>query len=38
VSAVVKEVTDDGLTKLNLTATCNGDKVLSLAQATIRKR
>jgi acyl dehydratase len=38
VSAVVKEVTDDGLTKLNLTATCNGDKVLSLALATIRKR
>ena len=35
---VIKEVTDDGLTKLNLTATCNGDKVLSLAQATIRKR
>jgi acyl dehydratase len=38
VSAVVKEVTDVGLTRLNLTATCNGDKVLSLAQATIRKR
>ena len=38
VSAVVKEITDDGLTRLNLTATCQGEKVLSLAQATIRKR
>ena len=38
VSGVVKEVTDDGLTRLVLTATCNGEKVLSLAQATIRKR
>jgi acyl dehydratase len=38
VSAAVREVTDEGLTKLNLTVTCNGEKVLSLAQATIRKR
>ena len=38
VSGTVKEVTDDGLTKLSLTATCNGEKVLSMAQATIRKR
>jgi acyl dehydratase len=38
VSGVVKEVTPDGLTKINVTATCNGEKVLSLAQATIRKR
>jgi acyl dehydratase len=38
VSAVVKEVTADGGTRLNLTATCNGDKVLSMAQAVIRKR
>jgi acyl dehydratase len=38
VSGVVKEVTDDGLTKIELTATCNGEKVLSLARATIRKR
>jgi acyl dehydratase len=38
VTAVVKDVTGDGLTKLNITATCNGEKVLSLAQATIRKR
>jgi acyl dehydratase len=38
VSAVVKDVTDDGLTRLALTATCGGEKVLSMAQATIRKR
>ena len=38
VSATVKEVTEDGHTRLNLTVTCNGDKVLSLAQALVRKR
>ncbi|MGA5301233.1 MaoC family dehydratase [Nucisporomicrobium flavum] len=38
VSGVIKEVTDDGLTKIELTATCHGEKVLSLARATIRKR
>ena len=38
ITGVIKEVTDDGLTKLELTATCNGEKVLSLARATIRKR
>ena len=38
VNGVVKEVTDDGLTRLSLTATCHGEKVLSLATATIRKR
>ena len=38
VSGVVKEVTEDGLTRLNLTAMAHGEKVLSLAQATIRKR
>jgi acyl dehydratase len=38
VTGVVKEVTDDGLTRLSLTATCQGEKVLSLAAATIRKR
>ena len=38
ISGVIKEVTDDGLTKLELTATCGGEKVLSLARATIRKR
>jgi acyl dehydratase len=38
VNGTVKEVTDDGLTRLTLTATCHGEKVLSLATATIRKR
>jgi acyl dehydratase len=36
VGAVVREVTDDGLTRLDLTATCQGEKVLSLARATVR--
>ena len=38
VDGVVKEVTDDGLTRIGLTATCHGEKVLSMATATIRKR
>ncbi|WP_328464930.1 MaoC/PaaZ C-terminal domain-containing protein [Actinoplanes sp. NBC_00393] len=38
VTAAVKEVTAEGHTRLSLTATCNGDKVLSLAQALVRKR
>ncbi|MEV8505480.1 MaoC/PaaZ C-terminal domain-containing protein [Actinoplanes sp. NPDC051475] len=38
VSGVVKEVTDDGLTRIDVTATCNGEKVLAMAKATIRKR
>ena len=38
VAGTVKEITEDGHTRLSLTATCNGDKVLSLAQALIRKR
>jgi acyl dehydratase len=38
VTATVKETTDEGLTKLMLTATCQGEKVLSMAQATVRKR
>jgi acyl dehydratase len=37
-TGAVKEVTDDGLTKIAITATCGGDKVLSLATATVRKR
>ncbi|MFF5175231.1 MaoC family dehydratase [Micromonospora sp. NPDC000089] len=36
ISAVVKEVTEDGLTRLELTATCQGVKVLSQARATVR--
>ena len=38
VSGVIKEVTEDGLTKIALTATCHGEKVLSMGTATIRKR
>lgn len=36
VNAVVREVTEDGLTRLDLTATCLGEKVLAQARATIR--
>ncbi|GAA0388566.1 MULTISPECIES: MaoC/PaaZ C-terminal domain-containing protein [Micromonospora] len=36
VTAVVREVTEDGLTRLDITATCQGDKVLSMARATVR--
>ncbi|GAA4571247.1 MaoC family dehydratase [Micromonospora coerulea] len=36
VSAVVREVTEEGLTRLDVTATCLGEKVLSQARATIR--
>jgi acyl dehydratase len=38
VSAVVKGETEEGHTRLTLTATCQGEKVLSLAQAVVRKR
>lgn len=37
VSAVEKG-SEDGLTRLDLTATCNGEKVLAQARATIRTR
>ncbi|MET7467579.1 MaoC family dehydratase [Micromonospora sp. NPDC005686] len=36
VSAAVKEVTEEGLTRLDITATCQGDKVLSQARALVR--
>ncbi|MEU4479707.1 MaoC family dehydratase [Micromonospora sp. NPDC023966] len=36
VSAVVKGATDEGLTRLDITATCLGEKVLSQARATVR--
>jgi acyl dehydratase len=36
VSAVVREVTEDGFVRLDLTATCLGEKVLAQARATIR--
>ncbi|MEH1167987.1 MaoC family dehydratase [Micromonospora sp. CPCC 205539] len=36
VTAKVREVTEDGLTRIDVTATCQGEKVLSQARATIR--
>ncbi|MEH0829127.1 MULTISPECIES: MaoC/PaaZ C-terminal domain-containing protein [unclassified Micromonospora] len=36
VNAVVREVTEAGLTRLDVTATCLGEKVLSQARATVR--
>lgn len=36
VTAAVREVTDAGLTRIDITATCGGEKVLSQAKATIR--
>lgn len=36
VSGVVKSVTDDGLTQIEITAKCHGEKVLSQARATVR--
>jgi acyl dehydratase len=36
VRAVVKGVSDDGLTRLDITATCDGEKVLAQARATVR--
>ena len=38
VSAVVKDVSEDGLTRLEITATCHGEKILAQARAVIRKR
>ncbi|MEV1143525.1 MaoC family dehydratase [Micromonospora sp. NPDC049799] len=38
VAAVVREVTEEGLTRLDITATCLGEKVLSQARATVRTR
>lgn len=38
VRAAVKGVTDDGLTRLDLTATCRGEKVLAQARALVRMR
>ena len=36
VTAVVREVTEDGLTRLDVTAVCRGEQVLSQARATVR--
>ncbi|HEY2950839.1 MAG TPA: MaoC family dehydratase [Micromonosporaceae bacterium] len=36
VTGVVRSIDEDGLTRLDLTATCNGEKVLAQARATVR--
>jgi acyl dehydratase len=36
VDALIKGTTDDGLTRLELTVTCQGEKVLAQARATVR--
>jgi acyl dehydratase len=36
VTAVVKAVTEDGLVRLDITATCHGEKVLAQARAMVR--
>jgi acyl dehydratase len=38
VSGVVKGQTEDGLTRIDITAICHGEKVLSQARATVRRR
>jgi hypothetical protein len=35
---VDKGVSDEGVTRLDVTATCNGEKILAQARAFIRKR
>ena len=37
VAAVVKGVTEDGLTQLELTVTCGGERVLAQARALVRR-
>ncbi|BCJ60144.1 MaoC family dehydratase [Micromonospora endophytica] len=36
VNAVARETAEAGLTRLDITATCNGEKVLAQARATVR--
>jgi acyl dehydratase len=36
VSGVVKRVAEDGVTQIDITATCNGDKILGAAKALVR--
>lgn len=38
VTAMVKDVTEEGLAHLDLTATCAGEKVLAQAKAVVRTR
>ncbi len=37
VSGVVKDTTDDGLTRIDITCTCQGEKVLGMARALVRR-
>jgi acyl dehydratase len=37
VSGAVKEVTEDGLARIDLTCTCGGEKVLGMARAVVRR-
>jgi acyl dehydratase len=37
VSGVVKDVTDDGLTRIDITCTSQGEKVLGMARALVRR-
>ena len=38
VSGVLKGETEDGLTQIDITATCHGEKVLSQARAIVRRQ
>jgi acyl dehydratase len=38
VSGVVKDVTDDGFTRIEITCTSQGQKVLGMARAVVRRR
>ena len=37
VSGAVKEVTDDGRTRIDVSCTCQGEKVLGMARALVRR-
>jgi acyl dehydratase len=37
VSGVVKEVTDDSRTRIDISCTCQGEKVLGMARAVVRR-
>ena len=37
VAGIVKDAADDGLTRIEVTATCHGEKILAQARAVIRK-
>ena len=37
VSGVVKDTSEDGLTRIDITCTCQGEKVLGMARALVRR-